>query len=376
MSSNSSDKNPEIPLFKKYPKLKTLPHLNLINSPTPVEKMVRSSEIIGGMNIWIKRDDLTNSKYGGNKLRKYEFVFPHIQKKNKKRILTVGGLGTNHGLANVIIANDFGIKTSLFLVDQPLTHHVRENLLCDYFYGADLNYAKDTKDALHHILKNLIIDWSSYYLCVGASNSVGTIGFINAGLELAEQIKKGDIPEPDKIFIAVGSMGTVLGLFFGLELAGLKTKIMGISVLDENLNSTKKLQNLTRKTMNRLRKIDKSIPDVSKKLYERFSIDRSFFGGEYGRYTYEGLEAIEIARNDGIELDPVYTGKTFSGMIDYCRKTPNAKNETILYWHSKSSVDLSSIYNNVNYKDLPKEFHQFFDGTVKIDDTAVHCIIK
>ena len=283
-------------------------------------------------------------------------------------------MGTNHGLANTIIANDFGIKTSLFLVDQPLTHHVRENLLCDYYYSADLNYVKDTKGATYHIIKDLISDWSSYYLCVGASNSVGSIGFINAGLELAEQIKKGDIPEPDKIFIAVGSMGTVLGLFIGLELAELKTKIVGISVLEEEFNSTKKLKNLTSKTIRRLRKIDKSIPDVSNKLFERFSINRSFFGGEYGRYTYEGLEAIEIARNDGIELDPVYTGKTFSAMIDYCRKTPHAKNETILYWHSKNSVDLSSIYNSVNYKDLPKEFHQFFDGTVAIDDNPVHCI--
>ena len=111
-------------------------------------------------------------------------------------------------------------------------------------------------------------------------------------------------------------------------------------------------------------------------LQYRLSIDRSFFGGEYGRFTYEGLEAIEIAKNDDIELDPVYTGKTFAGMIDYCRKTPNAKNETILYWHSKNSVDLSSIYNSVNYKDLPKDFHQFFDGTVEIDDKAVHCIKK
>ena len=373
MSSNNTQ---EIPLVKKFPKLKALPHVNLINAPTSVEKMLKSSEKLGGMNIWIKRDDLTNPKYGGNKLRKYEFVIPYIQKRKKKRILTVGGIGTNHGLANVIIASDFGIKTSLYLIDQPLTKHVRENLLCDYYFGADLNYTKDVKGTAYHLLKDLITDWSSYYLVMGASNSVGAIGFINAGLELAEQIKKGDIPEPDKIFIAVGSMGMVIGLFIGLELAGLKTKIMGISVSDIKYNSSKQLRNLTRKTLKRLRKIDKSIPDVSKRLFERLYIDRTFFGGEYGRSTYEGLEAIEIAKNDGIELDPVYTGKAFSAMVDYCRKNPNAKNETILYWHSKNSVDLSSIYNSVNYKDLPKEFHQFFDGTVEIDNKAVHCIKK
>ena len=152
MTSNNTQ---EIPLIKKYPKLKALHHVNLITSPTPVEKMVKSSEILGGMNIWIKRDDLTNPKYGGNKLRKYEFFIPYIQKKKKKRILTVGGIGTNHGLANVIIARDFGIKTSLYLVDQPLTQHVKENLLCDYHFGADLNYTKDIKGTVYHLLKDL-----------------------------------------------------------------------------------------------------------------------------------------------------------------------------------------------------------------------------
>jgi D-cysteine desulfhydrase len=371
-----SNNTQEIPLVKKFPKLKALPHVNLINAPTPVEKMVKTNEILGGMNIWIKRDDLTNSKYGGNKPRKYEFVIPYIQKRKINRILTVGGLGSNHSLAITIIARDFGIKTSLYLSNQPLTQHVRENLLCDHYYGAELIYTKDHNYKKYNLLKDLISDWSSYYLCTGASNSIGTIGFINAGLELAEQIKKGDIPEPDKLFVAVGSMGMVIGLFIGLELARLKTKIIGVSVIGEKFNSIKKLKNLTRKTLKRLRKIDDSIPDVSNRLFERFSLNKSFFGGEYGRITYEGLEAIEIAKKDDIKLDPVYTGKTYSAMVDYCRKTPNAKNETILYWHSKSSVDLSSIYNSVKYNELPKEFHKFFDGTVELDDKAVHCIKK
>ncbi|MBA7581844.1 L-cysteate sulfo-lyase [subsurface metagenome] len=308
----SSNNNQEIPLVKKFPKLKALPHVNIINSPTQVEKMVKTNDILGGMNIWIKKDNLTNAKYGGNKPRKYEFVIPYIQKRKKKRILTIGGLGTNHGLANTILSRDFGIKTSLYLYNQPLTKHVRENLLCDYHYGAELKYTKDIKGTVYHLIKDLILDWSSYYLCAGASNSIGTIGFINAGMELAEQIKKGDVPEPDKIFVAVGSMGMVIGLFIGLELAGLKTKIMGVSVVDEKFNSVKKLNNLTRKTLKRLRKIDESIPDVTNRLLERLTINRSFFGGGYGRVTYEGLEAIEIAKKDRIELDPVYTGETFS----------------------------------------------------------------
>jgi len=369
----SSSNNEEIPLFKKFPKLKAIPHVKLINFPTPVEKMIKSSEILGGMNIWVKRDDLTNLKYGGNKPRKYEFVIPYVKNKKKKRILTVGGLGTNHGLANAIIARDFGIETSLYLSDQPLTQHVRENLLCDYYFGANLIYTKDIKGTAYHLLKDLIFDWSSYYLTMGASNSVGTIGFVNAGLELAEQIKNGDFPEPDKLFVAVGSMGMAIGLYIGFELARLKTKIIGVSVSDKMFNSPKKLHRLARKTLKRLRKFDQSIPDVSDQLFERFSINREFYGGEYGRITFEGLEAIEIVKKDGIDLDPVYTGKTFSALVDYCRKNPNAKNETILYWHSKNSVDLSSIYKSVNYTDLPKKFHQFFDGTVEIDDKAVHC---
>ncbi|MHA1746185.1 MAG: 1-aminocyclopropane-1-carboxylate deaminase/D-cysteine desulfhydrase, partial [Promethearchaeota archaeon] len=356
----SSSLKPLISLYRRYPKLEIIPRVSIIQFPTPVEKLKNISDILGGMNVWIKRDDLTNSKYGGNKPRKFEFAFAHALKKKKTQILTAGGTGTNHGLACAIHSPKFGLKTSLFLVSQPLTHLVRKNLLCDHHFGAKLYFTKSTLGTAWKLLPKLISNRKSYYLGLGASNPFGTIGFVNAGLELADQINEGLLPEPDKIFVAMGSMGMAVGLAIGIELAGLKTKIVGVAVSAENFNNNKKIMKLAKKTIGILRKADPSIPDVSTGILDRLVVDRSFFGGEYGRWTNGGIKAMKMFDKEecGCPLEPVYTAKAFSALLAYCHENPKAKTENILYWHSRSSVDLSKIYSQVDYHDLPGSFHK------------------
>jgi len=362
-----------IPLYRRYPALKKIPRVSIIQFPTPIEELKQVNRLLGGMNLWVKRDDLTTSKYGGNKPRKFEFVFAHALKKKKNRILTMGGTGTNHGLACTILAREFGLKTSLFLTNQPLTHLVRENLLCDHHFGAQLYYTKTALFTNWKLLFKRISSKLNYHLCIGASNPLGTIGFVNAGLELADQIEAGLLSEPDKIFVALGSMGMAVGLAIGLELAGLKTKLIGVAVTPKSYNSKNKIMKLAKKTNRILRKADPSIPYVAPRIFDRLSVDRSFFGGEYGRWTHEGITAMKIfiTNDPGYQLEPVYTAKVFSALIAYCQENPKAKSETILYWHSRNSVDLSPIYNNVDYRDLPQEFHALFDGTITLDENLV-----
>ncbi|MHA1611834.1 MAG: 1-aminocyclopropane-1-carboxylate deaminase/D-cysteine desulfhydrase [Promethearchaeota archaeon] len=359
-----------ISLYRRYPKLEKIPRVSIIKFPTPVEKLDKLNERLGGMNIWIKRDDLTTPKYGGNKPRKFEFAFSHVLKKKKTRILTVGGIGTNHGLACAILSPEFGLETSIFMINQPLTNLVRKNLLCDYYFRAKLYYTKDTIGTAMKLLSKLFSNRSSYYLCAGASSPIGTVGFVNAGLELADQIKAGELPEPDKIFVSLGSMGMAVGLAIGIGLAGLKTTIMGIAVSGKKYNNNKKILKLAKQTISILRKVDSSILDISKEILDRLVVDRSYFGGEYGRWTSEGIEALKEFKKEeiGCQLEPVYTAKAFAALIAYCKKNPEAKTENILYWHSRSSVDLSQIHSQVDYHDLPLSFHKFFDGTVPLDE--------
>ena len=197
------------------------------------------------------------------------------------------------------------------------------------------------------------------------------MGFVNAGLELAEQVKQGVIPEPDKIFVPIGSVGTAAGLLLGVELAGLKTKIMGICVSLPIATNKSRVVKLAQNTLKLLQKVDSSIPDVSENLTNRIETTYDFFGGEYGKATFEGLEAIELAKQDGITLETVYTGKTFSGLIAYCRENKNATNETLVFWNTYNSVDLSNIYETIDYHTLPKNLHKFFDGRIALDETPV-----
>jgi len=363
--------NAENALSRKFPKFHGFSKLSLTNLPTPLQKLSKLSELQNIPNVWIKRDDLCNPKYGGNKPRKYEYVLADAINKKKINIVTIGGIGSNHALANSIYAQALGLNSEVYLFDQPLTEAVRRNLLCDYKYNAKIHYSPSPVGIAFKVIWKLIRDRKAYLIMPGASTPLGTIGFVNAGLEIAEQIKNGEMPEPDHLFAAVGSAGTCAGLLIGLELAGLKTKLHGIGVSMLMFTSKKNVLKLAKNTLKLMRKFDPSIPDVSQNFDKRLEVTHDFFGGEYGRVTYEGLEAIDIAKNDGIKLEPTYTGKTFSGLLAYCRENACSKNENILFWNTYNSVDLSKEYKDVDYRLLPKNVHKFFDGTVATDEKPV-----
>ncbi|MFX1537709.1 MAG: 1-aminocyclopropane-1-carboxylate deaminase/D-cysteine desulfhydrase, partial [Promethearchaeota archaeon] len=336
----------EISLYRYFPEMVDLPRIELVNLPTPVQKLENVCKTLDCSNIWVKRDDLSNPKYGGNKPRKYEFILVDALKKNKKHLLTTGGIGSNHALANTLFAKDLGMESHVYLFNQPLTEYVRENLLCDQYYGAHFHYTKGINRTKLAIVWKLIRDRQACLIWPGGSNSIGTVGFVNAGLELAEQVKAGEIPEPDKLFVAVGSNGTCAGLLLGLELAGLKTRVIGIGVSYASFANKKEVLKLARNTLKLMQ--NPSIPDVNQNLMSRLDVTHEFYGGEYGRVTYEGLEAIEIIKQDAIQLELTYTAKTFSALVAYCQENERAKEEILLFWNTQNSVDFTPVYNKVD----------------------------
>ena len=355
--------NSKIPLFKVYPKLKSIPWVSVVNTPTPVQKMDNLSKVLH-RELWVKRDDLSHDVYGGNKPRKYEFVFADALSKRKRRILTLGSIGTNHGLATAVHAQRFGLETHLYLLEQKLSPEVTENLLCHHYFGAKLNLMRNKNHRTIVAKMKSILDRKSYLVVIGASSPLGTLCFVNSAFELKEQIDNNQLPEPDKLFVTFGSFATCAGLVLGLELAQLKTKVIGIGVTDPSWSSKKNTLDLALKALKIMRKRDPSIPNVYQTLDKRLIVDHSYFGGQYGNSTPEALAAIRMAKEDKLKLEHVYTGKTLAGLIDYIRKEKVAKEEISLFWSSKSSADLSKYVEAINYKELPKAFHKFFDGTI------------
>lgn len=366
-------------LFEVYPNLKgKIPWISLLtNLPTPVDRLTELEKELNlnGGEIYIKRDDKNHHIYGGNKLRKFEFIFGEAVKRKKKGMITLGGIGTNHGIACAIISKELKLKCHLFLSQQPLTWHVQRSLLLYDYFGAKLHLSKSFEFG---ILKSLLfrLFHPKYYLMslggtplFGIGTSMGTIGFINAMFELKNQIDKNIIPEPDIIFVAAGSTGTGAGLLAGCKLLGLKTYVKFINVSrDIVVNNSAVIKNAN-KAIKYLRKYDKSIPDIKVTL-DDFEIVQGYVGSNYGVKTLRGQKAVDLVevlegKKRDFKLETTYTGKTMAALIDYLKEEKN-NSKKVLFWNTYNSNDLDKYLKetNFNYKKLPKKFHKFFEGVI------------
>ncbi|MBN1375554.1 MAG: pyridoxal-phosphate dependent enzyme [Dehalococcoidia bacterium] len=343
-----------IPLFERYPALeKRLPWISLGNWPTPVQRMDTLGKTINYPNIWAKRDDLTSRIYGGNKIRKLEFLLADALKKGCKWVITYGGIGTNHGLATVIHGKNLGLKTALVLVKQPMTDHVQENLLLDCHYGAELHYAPTMLMGGFQTVGVYLRHGRVYFIPPGGSSTTGSIGYINAAFELKKQVDAGLLPEPEYIFCALGSKGTMAGLLAGTRLAGMKTKIIGVRVTEQWLSKPHDVAGLANSMISTLHKKDSNVPLI-KLSPQDINVIHNFFGGEYGRETPEGRAALSLLMDtENIRLELTYTAKTFAAMLDYINKNPGLKDAPLLYWHTYSAVDFTNILIKADHTKLP-----------------------
>jgi D-cysteine desulfhydrase len=362
--NDNTDKQP--PLFDVLPDLyEKIGWVNLDTLPSPVERL----ENLDHDKLWIKRDDVVSSVYGGNKVRRLEFVLADLIKKKKDRLVTMGAIGTNHGLASAIFCKKFGIKCTLILFDQEVTSYVLKNLLLFHHYGAELIYSKTMvrMAADYYFLKRLKYP-GAYYLYAGGSSPLGTLGAVNAAVEYAGQVKEGICPAPDYVICPTASNGTVAGLILGFQLAGFDTKVIGVRTGMKNygpieFNTPKTVMRLLRSSYNLLKKNTRSMPDL--KFEEPIFLD-DYFGEGYGTPTQKGNEAINIFREkENIKLEPVYTAKACAALLDLI-KSPEYKNNNVLYWHTYNSVDHSSTAQKVDYKKLPKSFHCFFNRPINL----------
>ncbi|MFX0000578.1 MAG: 1-aminocyclopropane-1-carboxylate deaminase/D-cysteine desulfhydrase [Candidatus Hodarchaeota archaeon] len=365
-------------LFQVYPNLKNkVPWIPLLtNVPSPVERLTeleKEFDLEGG-ELYIKRDDKNNPIYGGNKLRKFEFIFGKILKKKKKGVVTIGGIGTNHGLACDIVCHELNpsLKCHLYLFHQPLTWHVQRLLLLFDYFGAKLHLGKGMVSTFVKFLFSKLLHPKYFLILPGGSplfglgTSLGTIGFVNAAFELKSQIDQTIIREPDTIFVSGATVGTAAGLIAGCKLLGLKSKVHVVAVgpsLNANPSAIKRNAN---KALKYLRRKDKSIPSI-KINEENFVFITDYLGSGYGIKTIRGQNAVDkVVELEGhkrdFKLDTTYTGKTMAAMLDYLKLEKN-KNKIMLFWNTYNSNDLDNYLKEINfqYKKLPKKFHKFYE---------------
>ena len=360
------------PIFRYFPDLeRSLPHIDLGDLPTPIEKLQKLGETIGCANLYIKRDDNTGKKvsgkvyrlFGGNKIRKLEFLLAEALSLGCKTVMTIGGAGSNHALATTVCSSNLGLDSVSILGPQENNSIVKRNLLLGKFYGANLNYFKNWKDCPSGIAKLFfsikeIDEIFPYYITVGGSCPLGAIGFVNAAFELKKQIQQGLIPEPDFVYVACGSMGTAAGLILGFKAAGLQSKVIAVKVGNSPRKS--KIVNLVKETNFFLHQKDSNFPIFDIREDDIF-FEEGFLGEGYACSTEEAIKAIELMNDcENINLDLTYSGKAFAAIVDHARENL-LQDKVVLFWDTFCGYDYVEIISTVNYKALPRNLHIYFD---------------
>jgi D-cysteine desulfhydrase family pyridoxal phosphate-dependent enzyme len=316
--------------------IKNIPRVPLGMLPTPLERVPRLSKALGIPNLYFKRDDLTGIGYGGNKIRKLEYLLADAVSQGANTIITTGGVQSNFTRETTACAVKLGLKTVLVLIGEEPAEY-RGNLLIEKLMGADIYFvtadnldegvkiAQDTMESLKKTREKK--GDTCYILPVGGSTSLGCIGFANAFLEFNTQAKALGV-SADYIILATGSGGTQAGLIVGKTLAESSTEIVGIRVGKMFEPFEKMVADKAAKTA---QLVDITMPYTEKDV----TAYTDFIGEGYDIPTTEANEAIQlVARTEAVLLDPVYTGKAMAGLIGLVDRHKISRNDTIIFWHT------------------------------------------
>jgi D-cysteine desulfhydrase len=273
--------------------------------PTPVEQL--------DDRLWVQREEATSSVYGGNKVRKFEFLFPVAQRRGGP-LLTAGGTGSHHVLAAAVHAGRLDLEVEAVLYPQPATDDVvrtqGELHALDHVHVTRVPSPYLMPLALAARLAALT-PRRPYLLWPGASTPLGTLGYVSAGLELAAAFEAASWPEPHVVVVPLGSGGTAVGTAVGLALAGWKrAEVLAVRAADAVVTNRAVLAGLEAGTA-ALLALGGWRPRPA-----RLSIARQWFGAGYGHPTRAGDEAGRVASDMGLELEPTYTAKAFAAALD------------------------------------------------------------
>lgn len=297
--------------------------------PTPLEPLHRLSAMLGGPELWIKRDDQTGLATGGNKTRKLEFLVADALAQEADTLISCGATQSNHARQTAAAAAKFGMACTLVLRGEE-PPQAQGNLLLDRLLGAEVVWAGDEPlvERMEAVADDLRAQGRRPYVVpYGGSNPLGASGYVAAMEELLAQCAERDL-HFDHIVLASSSGGTQAGLMVGARALGYEGRILGISVDPTADRLRQTLADLATATADRLGLGFTFAP-------EDFDVVDRYLGGGYAVIGDLEREAIRtLARVEGILLDPVYTGRAFGGLLDLIRQGAFGPQERVLFWHT------------------------------------------
>src|SRR4051812_26672106 len=321
--------------------LARFPRVRLFPAPTPLERLDNLTRKLNGPEIWIKRDDCTVVATGGNKVRKLEWLIGEAKAQGATHIVTQGAVQSNHVRQTAAAARKFGM-TCTALLEHRIDTNDRDylasgNVLLDKLFGCEIEYRPAGLDMNAEAEKKGVElrngGKSVYVIPGGGSNTVGALGYVSCAQELLQQADEMGL-RIDRIVSATGSAGTHAGLVVGLEGCNADIPVLGIGVRlprDRQEANVHRLAEATAEYVGLKGGIRR----------ESVAANCDYVGEGYGIPT-EGMgEAVKtLAREEGILLDPVYSGKAMAGMIDLIRKGEIKSGERVVFLHTGGALGL------------------------------------
>jgi 1-aminocyclopropane-1-carboxylate deaminase/D-cysteine desulfhydrase-like pyridoxal-dependent ACC family enzyme len=330
MSTDLQDPRGRRPLFDWAPELVSrVPWRPLADLPTPVQRLSLAS------NAWIKRDDVTHTEYGGNKIRKLEFIIADALARGAQKIVTFGATGTNHGVATAMMCQRVGLACEVLLFDQPDSPTVRMNQSLMRHYGAQLVYCGSLGyTVMRYYLHPDRLRRGNYFLFAGGSNVAGTLGFVNAAFEIRQQVADGIMAAPATVVCPVGSSATLAGLTLGFQWAGMPVKVIGVRVAPSHLGpfaacTTDTVSALMQKTRRHVMKAR----GMSLPLHEKPVLLDEYYGDGYGVGASWGEAAKARFAREGHVLEQTYSAKAAACFLDQV----DASDLPVLFWQTFNS---------------------------------------
>lgn len=299
--------------------------------PTPLQQMPRLSKVLGGPRLFVKRDDMTDLAYGGNKARKLEFLFADAKNKGVDVMISVGAIQSNCACMVASASRRLGMKPVLVLVGKE-PEVADGNLLLDKLLSADIHFIEDYGPHVDEYMNKLADEYRAkghypYVIPAGASIPSTVPGYALAMEELVNQFKKTG-EKLDAVVCACGTGGTQAGLIFGAKLLDVTAKIVGASVFASNVDACNNVVRLVNGAAE-LFDLELSITPEDVAVFDEYIKEG------YGILNKDVTQALKlVAETEGIFIDPVYTGKAMVMLMDQIKKGYFNKDDNIVFFHT------------------------------------------
>lgn len=298
-----------LPLFERYPGTAALRVAGIADLPTPLEPLRIAGVSAPGRTLWVKRDDLTNPVYGGNKVRKLDFLLGKALSEERRAVITFGAYGSNHALATAVHARSLGIEPHVVLSPQAPTAYARATVLAHAGLGTHLHLVdgwEGLREAVR-VKQELTARDGIVPLIIpmGGTSALGALGYVNAGLELEREFAVA--------YVASGTLGTAVGLAIGFAAAGISTRVVGVRVTPAEIANEEVARSLAAETMELLRSLDHAFPALG---YDDLALElrHDFYEPGYAVPTPGTEAAVSAAAGAGLNLETTYTGKAMEAL--------------------------------------------------------------